>query len=235
MTTDSFLSLMLTAMIAQLFGLTLTFLGYRFFLVLLPILGFFFGFGFGAEALQAVVGDGPFATVTSWLVGFFFAVAFAVCSYLFYFGAVAMVSGALGYALGVGLMQAIGFDFGLLTWLVGVVAGIGVAVATLWLNVQKWVVMLATSVLGAGVIVGTFLFLFGGLPASQLVQNPVRAALQTSPFWLIVFLVIAALGTAVQVTTNWHVEVETFNRLSGLSDVEEEPLSEPAGALRPTS
>ena len=62
--------------------------------------------------------------------------------------AVALVGGALGYAIGVGLLQAIGLNFGLIVWSVGLVLGIIFAVAVLVLNIQKWVVIAATSILG---------------------------------------------------------------------------------------
>ncbi|MBV9323828.1 MAG: hypothetical protein JO352_08595, partial [Chloroflexi bacterium] len=39
--------------------------GYRFFIFLLPIWGFFFGFGLGAQAVQALFGDAFLSTVTS--------------------------------------------------------------------------------------------------------------------------------------------------------------------------
>ena len=235
MTTDSFFATMLVSILALFFGFVLAFGGYRFFLVLLPIWGFFFGFGFGAQAMQAIFGEGFLSTITSWVVGFFFAVAFAVMSYFFYFFAVSVVAGALGYALGVGIMQWIGFDFGLIVWLVGVAAGVGIALAVLFLNVQKWVVMIATALLGAGTIVGTFLFLFSGLPSAELVQNPVRVALQNSPLWLIVFVIVAAVGAAVQYETTRHWEVETYNRLTGTVEESAEPVPPQAGELGVTS
>jgi hypothetical protein len=151
-------------------------------------------------------------------------------SYAFYFMAVSLVSGALGYAVGAGLMQAIGFDFGFLVWLVGVIAGVAVAIAVLLLNVQKYAVIVATALLGAGVIVGTFLFLFGGLPSDELVQNPVRQVLQTSPLWLIVFLLVAAVGGVAQFQSTRHWEVETFNRLTGWSDSDADELTPAASA-----
>jgi hypothetical protein len=95
-------------------------------------------------------------------------------------------------------VEAFGLDFGFLAWLAGLITGVVVAVGTLVLNLQKWVIMAATALLGAGIIVGTFLFLFGGLPAPELVQNPVRLVLQTSPGWLVVFLGVAALGVVAQ-------------------------------------
>jgi hypothetical protein len=217
MTTDSFFALMIGSMIALFFGFVLTVAGYRFFIFLLPILGFFFGFVFGAQTVQAIFGTGFLSTISSWIVGFFFAMAFAVMSYLFYFLAVALVAGALGYAVGVGLLQAIGLDFGFLVWLVGIILGAAVAVGAIVFNVQKWVVIVATAVLGAGTIVSTFLFLFSGQSSGQLLQNPVRVALQASPFWTITFLVIAAVGVLVQYQMNRRFEVETYERLTGMT------------------
>ena len=71
----------------------LCFAGYRFFLILLPIWGFFFGFGFGLQTMQALLGDGSLATITRWVVGFIVALVFAVLAYLFYIAAVAIIAG----------------------------------------------------------------------------------------------------------------------------------------------
>ena len=70
MTTDSFFGLAFTSVISLFFGFVLAFGGYRFFLVLLPIWGFFFGFGVGAQTVQAIFGEGFLSTATSWAAGF---------------------------------------------------------------------------------------------------------------------------------------------------------------------
>src|SRR3954471_22604692 len=124
MTTDSFFALMCMSLFTLLFGAILAFSGYRFFLFLLPIWGFIFGFGLGAEAIQAIFGTGFLSDVTSWVVGFCVALVFAALSYLFYFFAVALLAGSLGYALGAGIMLALTPNLGLVTWLVGMVVGI---------------------------------------------------------------------------------------------------------------
>jgi len=217
MTTDSFFALMIGAMIALFFGTVLTLAGYRFFLFLLPIFGFFFGFALGAQTVTALFGDGFLSTVTSWVVGFGFAMIFAVLSYAFYIVAVGLIGAALGYALGVGVMEAIGLNFGFIVWLVGIVAAMVVGAGVLLLNVQKLVIIVATSVLGAGVIVATYLYLFGGQPAAQLAQNPVRTALAASPFWTIIFLLIAIVGVALQLQTTKRYEVESYNRFAEMT------------------
>jgi Domain of unknown function (DUF4203) len=228
MTTDSFFALAVAAMITLFFGSVLAFGGYRFLAVLLPILGFVFGFVLGAQLVQALFGGGFLATATSWLIGFLLAVPFAVVSYLIYFMAVSLAAGALGFVIGAGLMQAIGFDFGFLVWLVGVLAGLALATAVLVFNVQKYVVIAATAVLGAGVIVGTFLFLFGDLTPAQLGQNPVRHVLQTSPLWLLAFLAVAVVGTLAQYQSTRGLELRAYNRLASWSDSGLLPATNPA-------
>ena len=76
MTADSFFTLMCGGLIALLFGMMVCFAGYRLFLILLPIWGFFFGFGLGAQAIQAIFGQQFLAEVTSWIVGFIVAVSY---------------------------------------------------------------------------------------------------------------------------------------------------------------
>jgi Ni,Fe-hydrogenase I cytochrome b subunit len=215
MSTDSFFAVMCGGMIALLFGLAMAFAGYRLFLVILPIWAFFFGFGFGAQVIQAIFpNDALLSTVTSWVVGFIVAAVFAVLAYLFYIFAVAIVSYSLGYAAAVGLLSLLGMQFGFIVWVIGLVAGIALAFVVLRFNIQKLVIEIATAFLGAGVIVGVFLALFGGLPTSQLIQNPVAAALKNSPFWMIVFIVVGAMGLVAQIQNNRSFEAKTYNRMA---------------------
>jgi len=211
MTSDSFLALTCTASLGLLFGFILAFAGYRFFLFLLPIWGFFFGFGLGAQSVQALFGTGFLADITGWVVGFFVGLVFAVISYIFFAGAVAVIAGSLGYSLGVGIMLAIGFDQGILTWLVGIALAVIFVIGVFYLSLYKWAIIIATSIAGAGVITGVFLFIFGKLPASQFVANPVKAALNDNPFWWIVGIVVAVLGILVQVQTKRYWTLKEYN------------------------
>ena len=206
--------LLCMTLIAFLIGMVITFNGYRLFLTLLPIWGFFFGFGLGAQTITAIFGDGFLATTTSWVIGFFVALVFAVLSYLFYIVGVALFAGSLGYALGVGLMQLLGLNFGLIVWIVGVVVAVIVAGATILLNIQKWVIILATALGGAGVIIGTFLFVLGVIDPADLGANAVRTAIGDSFWWLLGFLVLAVLGFAAQVKNTTAFAIEPYeNRI----------------------
>ena len=212
MATESFLGVMCAGLISLGFGLLLAFAGYRLFLVLLPIFGFFFGFFLGAQAIQALLGEAFLGTVTSWVVGFIVGAIFAVLSYMFYMAAVAVIAGGLGYAAGVGLLTWIGMDFGLIVWIIAVLAGIALAVVTLLFNLQKWVIMIATAILGAAVVVTTFAFMFN--PWDTTLANPIKTAMDTSPLVIIVFIVLAICGFVVQYQVGKAYQIEDYNNWS---------------------
>lgn len=107
------------------------------------------GFGLGSQTVQVLLGEAFFGTVTSWGVGFFVAVIFAVLSYLIYIIGVALIAGGLDYGLAIALLGAIGFFLNAVTWIVAVIADVILAVVTLRFNIQKYVIIIATGLGGA--------------------------------------------------------------------------------------
>jgi CBS domain containing-hemolysin-like protein len=128
--------------------------------------------------------------------------------------AVALLAGSFGYALGVGLLTAIGLDFGFIVWLVGIVAAVAVAAAVLYFNIQKYAVILITALGGTGVIVYTLLAAFGDPSLVELMFAPVLLALQDSFWWLLFFIVVAGTGVYVQLQANKDFEAEAYNRMA---------------------
>lgn len=210
MANDSFLAIACASIILFLFGLVFCFAGYRFFLILLPIWGFFFGFIWGASAVTAIFGDAFLATITGWVIGFVIGAIFAVLSYLFYIAAVVIIAGSIGYAIGTGIVLAIFPSLNITAWIVGVVLGLVVIGVTLFFNLQKWVIMIATAILGAGIIFGGFLVLFN--PHATLLQNPVAVALQQNFLLLILFIILAAAGVFFQYMSGARTTVVEYNR-----------------------
>ena len=202
------------ATIALLFGAVVIFGGYRLFLFLLPVWGFFAGFFLGAQTINFLFNTGLFATVTGWVVGFFVGLLFAVLSYLFYLVAVGIISFSLGYGATIGVLAWIGLDTGFLLWLIAVVVGIALALVVYFFNIQKYAIIVATAVGGTGLIIYTLLVLFNGAIAVSMFENPVRLALDSSFWWLLFFLVVAGLGIVFQIQANRSFEVDTYNRLS---------------------
>ena len=195
-------------LIALTFGVAVAFRGYRFFLVLLPILGFVIGFTLGAQTLQAIFDVGFLTTVTSWVVGFLLGLLFGVLSYLFYMVGVALLSFGLGYAIGAGFMGLIGFDLGLISWLIGMAAGVVLALVVIFFNVQKWVIVAITSFFGSAAIIGSLMLVLGKISIEDLGTNAVGRAIEDSFLWLIFYLVLAVLGIASQIGIDQTVELE---------------------------
>lgn len=208
----SVLGTLLAGGILLFLGSLIAFAGYRLFLILLPIYGFFFGLSFGAHSVQALFGDGFLSTTTSWVVGFFAGLLFALLSYLFWVFAVALVAGSLGYALVASFFALFDANLNVVVWIVGMVVGILFAIAAIVLNLQKAAVIVATALVGAWAVVGTFLFLFTSATPESLADNGVKMVLDDHPLWFIIFAVVAAAGMLFQFRINRSYEVERYNR-----------------------
>jgi hypothetical protein len=193
-------------------GGVVAFGGYRLFLVLLPIYGFFFGLSFGAHSVQALFGDGFLATTTSWVVGFFAGLLFGLLSYLFWVFAVALVAGSFGYGLVAAFFGLFDADLDVLVWIIGVLVGLVFAVGAVVLNLQKAVVIIATALLGAGAIVGTFLLLFTNSSAEVFADDWAQELINDHPLYLLIFAVVAAMGMVFQFMANRTYEIRPYNR-----------------------
>jgi hypothetical protein len=195
-------------LIILLIGLAFTFLGYRLFMVLLPVWGFFGGFWLGANALTLIFGDGFLATTTSWIVGFFAGLFFALFSYVFYFLGVAVVAGILGYALGVGFMGLFGLEGGLIVFGVGVVTALVVVLVTMVFNLQKYVVIILTSLAGglASVIGGLIMFTLLSPDTLRQTGDAIQAVASVSQFWLLVAFILGVVGIVSQLRVNRSYE-----------------------------
>ena len=208
----SVLGTLIGAALLLFLGSLIAFGGYRLFLILLPIYGFFFGLSFGAHSVQALFGDGFLSTTTSWVVGFFVGLLFAVLSYLFWVFAVALIAGSLGYALVASFFGLFDADLTVLVWIVGVAVGVVFAFGTIVLNLQKVVVIVATGMIGAWAIIGTFLFLFTNATPERIADDGVQIVLDNHPVWFLIFAVVAAIGIAFQFQVNRGYEIRQYNR-----------------------
>ena len=142
------------------------------------------------------------------VIGPFFGVSLFVWTSLI---TVTLVALALGYAIGVGFMNLIGLEGGFLVWLVGIAVAIVIIFVTFKWNLQKYVIIAATSVGGALVIVGTFMFGLAGLQVAQLGRNPIQHAFNDSPWWALFALVLVILGIVVQIGTTRVYEIEAYD------------------------
>jgi len=202
------------AIVALLIGAAFTLGGWRFFLLLLPIWAFVIGFNVGTDAVSVIFGDGTFATVTSWVVGFILALIFAIFSYLYYYIAVAVLAGAVGYAIGSGAWGMIGNEYGAVAFVIGLVVGVVLAAAALILNVPKYLVIALSSIGGAATILAGWFVLIGEVPTDSIHWTQIGRLITDSWIYLIVFIAIAAFGIVVQTATNLGPDRYQFERTS---------------------
>ena len=211
------LSVIFAGLFALLIGALFCFMGYRVFLALLPVWGFFAGFWLGAEGVALLFGSGFLATTTGIISGIIVGLILAVLSYFFYFAGVIIIAAIIGYGLGSGVMVAIGLDPGLISALVGIVTAIIVIGVTLLFNLQKYVIIFLTSLGGANaILLGILLFLGRvSLDSIATARDAIQPVLQDSWFWALAWIVVAAFGIYTQIRTHRTYE---FNKSQYVAD-----------------
>ena len=185
-------------------GLAFAFWGFRVFLILLPIWGFFAGFLLGASGIEYIFGDAFLATATGWVVGFLLGLLFAVLSYLYYWVAVILLGGALGYQLTIGLLQWIGFDAdGIIAFILAILGGAIFAVGFFLLRMPAVLVIVASAITGAGATVAGIAIGLGIIDYQELSGGIFGAYAVSDMGWLgiIAAIVIAFAGAIYQTRT----------------------------------
>ena len=202
---------LLIGLLALAIGLAFAFYGFRLFLILLPIWGFFAGFLLGASLISSLLGGtdpGAFATITGWVVGFILGIVFAVLSYLYYWAAIILLGGALGYQLTIGVLQWIGFEGeGLIAFILALIVGAVFAVAFFVLHMPAVLVIVATAISGAGAAVAGVVIGLGLVPEQnrpEVFDAGVFGVYQLqdlSIIWLIAAIALAVAGAIYQTRT----------------------------------
>jgi len=187
--------------------------GYRFFLLLLPIWGFVAGLWLGAETVSILLGEGFLVSVTGLVVGFVAGLIMAVLSYLFYAVGVLLLGASFGYWLAAGLMYAVGFESGFLVTVVGAITAIIFATLTVMVDVKKHLAIIMTAFGGAGGIALAILLIFGAITLEQLQAGAaaaLAALIEESVFWLLIWLALAIGGIIFQEsnTREYYIEYD---------------------------
>lgn len=200
----------LIALVTGSLGLLLVFAGYKFARILLPIWGFVSGFIAGSAIVADVTGTGFLATLTGFFVGLVVGVVFGLLAYLYYYAAVVILGGMLGYWIGSGVLGWFGLDTGFLTALAGLIVGVLFAVAFIFTNAPKIFLITASSFVGAVIAVGAVMLLFQVIPLEWFNYTTARVAIANSFWWTTVTFALAVIGMAFQMMTNHQEELEMW-------------------------
>ena len=185
--------------------------------LVIPIWGFFAGFAFGAGLVAGFADERFLGTVLGWVLGLVFAVVFAVLAYLYYYVAIVLAMGAAGFAIGSGIVVALGITWNWLAVLLGLAVGLVLGVVSVFTNVPMMVLVVVGSIAGAVGVTGGLMLLVGSLNSSDFTRGDFTDRVSDSFGWSLLLLVLALAGIAIQamqralrrqtIREAWYVEV----------------------------
>jgi hypothetical protein len=189
---------LVVGLVALVVGVAFCFVGFRLFLVLLPIWAGLAGFVAGGQVVGLALGTGFLADTIGIVVGLLVGLAFAVVSYIAYGAAIVALGLFVGYGIGSGVVAGLTDGFDLLAAAVGLILGVTLAFVTLALNVPKWAVVAMTAFGGAGLAVAGAFLVAGRIAIADLEAGVVGSLMEESPVLLLVVLGLAFAGIWVQ-------------------------------------
>ena len=184
-------------LMAVLIGAAWATYGLKAFTILLPIWAFFVGLLAGANWGAEFLGQGFLGTVTSWVIGLVFGVVLALFSYFFYYGAIALFGGVIGYTLAAGLLSALGLT-GVVAILLSLAAGVLLAILVAVLAVPIFLVIFLTAASGAAAVVNGVLILFGQIKVEDIDTGLTEGLIKFGAIGVIAWLVLTAAGVFYQ-------------------------------------
>lgn len=191
------MSEIITGVLAVLLGLLLCFRGSGALRILLAIWGAFIGFGVGAVAVTQLTGQEYLGTVAGWAGAIVGALVFGALAYLFYAVAVILGFGAMGFVLGQTVAAAVGAEEPWVLTVVGVVAGVVLALLAIATNLPELVLIVISAFAGASITVAGLMVLLDMLDVGSLVGGA-DVSLADHPAWYVGHLVLAVVGILVQ-------------------------------------
>ncbi|HZB65909.1 MAG TPA: DUF4203 domain-containing protein [Ornithinibacter sp.] len=184
--------------------------------VLLPIWGFFTGFAFGAGLFAGLAEERFLGSVLGWVSGFVCALVFAVLAYLYYAVAVVLAMAAFGFAIGSGLVIALGIDWNWVAVLAGVAVGAVVGLVSVFGNMPMVVLIVLSSIAGAVSVAAGLMLMVGSLNSGDFSRAAFSQSVNDSWGWYLTLLVLILVGIAAQirhratwrrtVRETWYVE-----------------------------
>jgi len=179
-------------------GLLLTFAGYQFFRVLIPIWGFIAGFSWIVDAFALGSGTGFVASIFGIVIALITGLILAAAAYFFYEFAVALLATSIGYWFVAGLLTWMGLPFGFFGVITALFAGIALAFGAIYYNAPKGLLVLLTAVGGGAVFITGLMLMFGLVPSVILGYGMMGYIIKQSFFWTLSWIGLAIIGIVAQ-------------------------------------
>jgi hypothetical protein len=201
----------LIGLVAIAIGAVVGAYGARGFFLLLPLWGFLAGFSVGAQAIAYLFGEALLATVTGWIAGLVVGVAFALLAGLWWWAAIVILAGLVGFKVGSGLLVAIGLEPGLLPFGAGIALGVLFAVAAILLDAPTLLVAAFTAFGGAAYAVAGAYLMLRQISIDELRDGPV-GALADHPVGIVAWLGIGAILLGFQYLDTRRIGYDRIER-----------------------
>lgn len=183
---------------AVVVGLLLCFAGYAALRAVIAVWGGFAGFLLGAGLVASFTGEGFLGTVLGWTVGLVLAVLFGLIAYLYYAVSVIIGMAAIGFSLGSTLMVALGVTWTWVIVLVGVAAGVLLAMLAIVGDMPMVLLAVLGAFAGSSVTIAGLLLLTGVLDSGDLATPETTRTIELGWWWTAAYLVLAVVGLVAQ-------------------------------------
>ena len=135
------------------------------------------------------------------MVGIAVGLLFAVLAYAYYEVSVVLAMAATGFVLGATLMVALNVTWTWVVIVVGVLAGLALAVLAILADLPMILLVVLTAMAGAATLVAGCMLVAGSLNTADVGSTRVIQQIQQSPGWWILYVVVAAAGVVLQIRT----------------------------------
>lgn len=190
----------LVGIIMLVLGAFLVLIGIRVFFAALPIMGFIVGMTGGLALMDHLFDNRFLSTTTGIIVGLILGVVGALISYLYWYIAIVLGASYIGASIGTGLMEAFDVNSQWVIFIVALIGAIILAALTILLNLPVYWVIVNTSFVGATLVIGGLMLALNRIDRVDLGYGAVTAAINESWFWVIAWIVVAAVGIGAQLT-----------------------------------
>jgi hypothetical protein len=191
----------LVALLSIFVGIGLLFAGYRVARFIIPFMGFLAGLSIGGAVISNMA-DTPFlGTALGIIVGLGAGLFLAALAYLYYYVAVLVLAGAIGYWLGSGVILMFGVDPNFWSALFGVAGGLLFGILALIGDFPKYLLIALSAIGGAVVTVGGLMLLLHVIPLEVYSYTATHFAIANSFLWTVITLVLLGVGIAFQSST----------------------------------
>jgi nitrate/nitrite transporter NarK len=106
--------------------------------------------------------------------------------------------GAAGFAIGSGIVVALGIDWNWVAVLVGLAVGILVGLVSVFANIPMIMLVVIGSIAGAVGVVGGLMLLFGSLNTADFSRGDFTDTVSNNFLWWLLFVVLVVGGIFVQ-------------------------------------